>query len=175
MKQNVPVAKGQVYEIAIDSLGNSGEGVGRYEGFTVFVPFTLPGERITARITLVKKNYAVGTLVEILEPSPHRIEPVCPVYGTCGGCTLQHVTYEEQLRLKMQKVRDIMERIGKTNPDLVQPALGPEQPWHYRNKMQIPVGADADKGAVLGFYAMRSHDIVPCTNCAIQNDGNYGS
>lgn len=191
MKQNVPVAKGQVYEIAIESLGNSGEGVGRYEGFTVFVPFALPGERISARITLVKKNYAVGTLVEILEPSPHRIEPVCPVYGTCGGCTLQHVTYEEQLRLKTQKVRDIMERIGKTNPDLVQPALGPKQPWPYRNKMQIPVGWGVDTGSklqgqtgktqagganelkpVLGFYAMGSHDIVPCTNCAIQNEGN---
>lgn len=172
MKQNVPVAKGQVYEIAIESLGNSGEGVGRYEGFTVFVPFALPGERISARITLVKKNYAVGALVEILKPAPHRVEPTCPVYGTCGGCQLQHVTYEEQLRLKTQKVRDIMERIGKTNPDLVQPALGPDNPWHYRNKMQIPVGADSAKGAVLGFYAMGSHDIVPCTNCAIQNDGN---
>lgn len=172
MKQNVPVAKGQVYEIAIESLGNSGEGVGRYEGFTVFVPFALPGERISARITLVKKNYAVGALVEILKPAPYRVEPTCPVYGTCGGCQLQHVTYEEQLRLKTQKVRDIMERIGKTNPDLVQPALGPDNPWHYRNKMQIPVGADSAKGAVLGFYAMGSHDIVPCTNCAIQNDGN---
>lgn len=172
MKQSVPVAKGQVYEIAIESLGNSGEGVGRYEGFTVFVPFALPGERISARITLVKKNYAVGTLVEILKPSPHRVEPTCPVCGTCGGCQLQHVTYEEQLRLKTQKVRDIMERIGKTNPDLVQSALGPDNPWHYRNKMQIPVGADSAKGAVLGFYAMGSHDIVPCTNCVIQNDGN---
>lgn len=171
MKQNVPVAKGQIYTITIQGLGTSGEGVGRYEGFTVFIPFALPEEEVRAKITLVKKKYAVGEVIEILKPSEHRVDPICPVYGTCGGCQLQHVSYEEQLRLKTQNVRDIMERIGKTNPDLVQPALGPASPWQYRNKMQIPVGVE--KGQVaLGFYARGSHAIVPCTNCAIQDDGN---
>lgn len=171
MKENVPVAKGQVYDVRINGLGNSGEGVGRYEGFTVFVPFALPEELVKVQIDLVKKKYAVGKVVEILESSKHRKEAECPVYGICGGCQLQHVTYEEQLNLKTQKVRDIMERIGKTNPDLVQPALGPESPWHYRNKMQIPVGGKVGQ-AELGFYAMGSHSIVPCTNCKIQDDGN---
>ncbi|SUP41737.1 23S rRNA (uracil(1939)-C(5))-methyltransferase RlmD [Veillonella criceti] len=171
MKQTVPVAKGQIYEITIQGLGTSGEGVGRYEGFTVFIPFVLPEEQVKAKITLVKKNYAIGEVVDILKPSPHRVEPICPVYGTCGGCQLQHVSYEEQLHLKTQNVRDIMERIGKTNPALVQPALGPNSPWGYRNKMQIPVGFENDQAA-LGFYARGSHAIVPCTNCAIQDDGN---
>lgn len=171
MKSIVPVEKGQVYEVCINGLGNSGEGVGRYEGFTVFVPFALPGEVVKVRIDLVKKKYATGKIVEILESSPHRITPDCPVYGICGGCQLQHVSYEEQLRLKTQKVRDIMERIGQTNPDVVLPALGPTTPWHYRNKMQIPVGGRAGK-AELGFYAMESHSIVPCVDCKIQDDGN---
>ena len=103
MKRTVPVAKGEIYTIPIHGLGSNGEGVGRYDGFTVFVPFALPGEIITGRITLVKKQYAVGQVVTIETASPHRIEPKCPVYGTCGGCQLQHVTYEEQCNLKTQK------------------------------------------------------------------------
>ena len=171
MKRTVPVAKGEIYTIPIHGLGSNGEGVGRYDGFTVFVPFALPGEIITGRITLVKKQYAVGQVVTIETASPHRIEPKCPVYGTCGGCQLQHVTYEEQCNLKTQKVKDIMERIGHCDPAIVQPTLGPVDPWGYRNKMQLPVGGTV-KNPQLGFYAMGSHRIVPCTDCAIQHDAN---
>lgn len=170
-KMAIPVVTGELYDVHINGLGNSGEGVGRYEGFTVFVPFALPDEVVRVRIDLVKKKYATGSIVEIVEASSHRIEPECPVYGTCGGCQLQHVRYDEQLRLKTQKVKDIMERIGQTTPDVVLPALGPETPWHYRNKMQIPVGGVKGK-AELGFYAMGSHSIVPCVNCKIQDEGN---
>lgn len=168
---NVPVAKGQDYEITIHGLGSSGEGVGRYEGFTVFVPFALPEEVVIARITLVKKNYAVGELVTVKVPSPHRITPRCEVYERCGGCQLQHVSYEEQLRLKTQKVKDVVERIGKQDPSVVQPAIGPKEPWYYRNKMQMPVGLVKGKVA-MGFYERGSHAIVDCQSCYIQKDEN---
>ena len=110
--RHIPVQKGKTYDISIARLGTSGEGVGRYEGFTVFVPFALPGEQVRARITLVKKNYATAALVEVLKPSPDRIQPQCPVYDRCGGCQLQHLSYEGELKEKRQQVRDALERIG---------------------------------------------------------------
>lgn len=171
MKQTVPVAKGQVYTVSITGLGTNGEGVGKYEGFTVFVPYALPEEEVKVRITLVKKQYAVGEVVDIVKPSPHRIEPRCEVYGTCGGCQLQHVTYEEQLKLKTQKVKDVIERLAKDNPDLVLPALGPKEPWYYRNKMQMPVGGQKNK-PLMGFYGRGSHDIVDIDTCYIQQEAN---
>lgn len=171
----VPVAKGQVYTVPIHDLGNSGEGIGRVEGFTVFVPFALPEEVVKARITVVKKNYAVGEIEEIVMPSPHRIEPTCSVYGRCGGCQLQHVSYEEELRLKTEKVKNVMTRIGKIDASLVKPTLGPDEPWLYRNKMQVPVGRTKQGSMaepMMGFYARGSHDIVPFETCQIQLEAN---
>lgn len=166
-----PVEAGATYDIDIHGLGSSGEGVGRYDGFTVFVPFALPGERVQVTMEVVKKNYGKGKLERVLECSPNRVEPICPVYGQCGGCRLQHVSYDEQLRLKTKMVKDIIERIGKDDPEKVHLALGPEQPWSYRNKMQMPVGGI--KGQVdMGFYAMESHRIVPYLDCHIQMNGN---
>lgn len=110
--RQIPVQKGKTYDISIVRLGSSGEGVGRYEGFTVFVPFALPGETVRARITLVKKTYTTASLVEVLKPSPDRIQPQCPVYDRCGGCQLQHLSYEGELKEKRQQVRDALERIG---------------------------------------------------------------
>ena len=168
---NAPVKLGEEVLVTIHGIGSSGEGVGRVDDFTVFVPFALPGETVKVSINMVKKTYATGKLIDIVTPASNRIEPTCNLYGVCGGCQLQHITYEGQLSLKTQKVKDVIERIGHQNPNLVKPALGPKEPWAYRNKMQMPVGGA--KGDIkMGFYAMGSHDIVQGTNCPIQDDGN---
>ena len=168
---NAPVKLGDEVLVEIHGIGSSGEGVGRVDDFTVFVPFALPGETVKVSINMVKKTYATGKLIDIVTPADNRIEPTCELYGVCGGCQLQHITYEGQLSLKTQKVKDVIERIGHQNPDLVKPALGPKEPWAYRNKMQMPVGGV--RGDIqMGFYAMGSHDIVQGTNCPIQDDGN---
>ena len=168
---NAPVKLGDEVLVEIHGIGSSGEGVGRVDDFTVFVPFALPGETVKVSINMVKKTYATGKLIDIVTPADNRIEPTCELYGVCGGCQLQHITYEGQLSLKTQKVKDIIERIGHQNPNLVKTALGPKEPWAYRNKMQMPVGGV--RGDIqMGFYAMGSHDIVQGTNCPIQDDGN---
>lgn len=136
--RQIPVQKGKTYDIFIVRLGSSGEGVGRYEGFTVFVPFALPGETVRARITLVKKTYATASLVEVLKPSPDRIQPQCPVYDRCGGCQLQHLSYEGELKEKRQQVRDALERIGHLQGLDVLPTLGAHTPWHYRIRCSSP-------------------------------------
>jgi len=170
-KRSIPVKLGEEYIITIQGMGNNGEGVGRYEDFTVFIPFTLPGEVIKTKITQYKKNYAVGRIIEIIEAAPNRVVPKCDVYGTCGGCQLQHVSYEGQLALKTQKVRDIIARIAKMDPVMVEATLGAKQPWNYRNKMQMPVAGTAEN-LKMGFYAMGSHDIVENFHCHIQMDLN---
>ena len=137
---NAPVKFGDEVLVTIHGIGSSGEGVGRVDDFTVFVPFALPGETVRVAINMVKKTYATGRLIEIVTMAPNRIDASCDLYGFCGGCQLQHITYEGQLSLKTQKVKDVIERIGHQNPDLVKPALGPKEPWAYRNKMQMPVG-----------------------------------
>ena len=111
--QTAPVRRGEVYEICIDRLGTSGEGVGRYENFTVFVPNALPGERVTVRMEEVKTSYARGRLTEILQQSNDRITPLCSLYEECGGCQLQHLSYAAQLRAKRQQVIDALSHIGK--------------------------------------------------------------
>ncbi len=168
---NAPVQEGFVYEICIDGLGTHGEGVGRVEGFTVFVPFALPGEVVKVHIDLVKKNYGKGHVEEIVTRSPHRVEAPCPVYGQCGGCQLQHVAYEEQLRMKKQIVMDMIKRIGKCDPHIVKDTIGQEYPWQYRNKMQLPVGGVTGRPE-LGFYATESHRIVHFLDCHIQAEQN---
>lgn len=112
MKSKIPVQLGQKYEIKITGMGQSGEGVGRFENFTVFIPYALPGETVEAKITLVKKNYATGEIVSILEKTSDRIKPICKVYDDCGACQLQHYSYEAQLNAKKQKVIDMMEHIA---------------------------------------------------------------
>ncbi len=107
----LPVEQGKQYNLTINSLGTSGEGVGRIEGFTVFVEGGLPHEELTVKITEVKKSYATGQLVKIVKASPDRVEPACGIYKECGGCQLQHMSYEAQLKAKQQQVKDAMERI----------------------------------------------------------------
>ena len=171
MKHQVPVEKGNVYELQIHTLGMSGAGVGRVEDFTVFVPGALPGETVRAAIDEVKKSYARGRVVELVKASRDRVEPPCPIYADCGGCQLMHMDYMAQLRAKRQQVIDAVTRIGKQKGVEVLPTLGAATPWNYRNKMQFPIGRD--KGhTVIGCFAQGSHRIIDTTDCRIQREGN---
>ena len=170
-QQKVPMCVGHTYTIEIHGTCSSGEGVGRYEGFTVFVPYALPNETVQVKITIVKKNYAVGDIVEVLTPSAERVVPECKVYGNCGGCQLQHASYAEQLHLKTESVKSVIERIAKCDPNLVLPCIGPEEPWRYRNKMQMPVGGTIGN-IRMGFYQKGSHSIINHEHCPIQDVGN---
>lgn len=167
----LPVEKNQEYEIIIEDLGNNGEGIGRVNGYTVFVEGALPGERVKVLMVKIKKHYGYGKLREILTPSPDRRNPRCPVADKCGGCQLQHLSYEAQLAFKTKKVKDHLERIGGLSDIKVLPALGMEQPWRYRNKAQFPVGG-ADGTPQIGFYAKRSHRIIDTPVCYLQNEIN---
>ncbi len=171
MKKEIPVTRGKMYEIEIDSLGTSGEGVGRYEEFTVFVPGALPGERVMVLMEEVKKSYGKGRIQEILKKSEDRVSPVCSIYDRCGGCQLQHLEYMAQLKAKRRQVIDAVTRIGKL-PDLfVAPTIGAASPWNYRNKMQFPIGRKKDR-VVIGCFARGSHEIIDTMDCHIQKEGN---
>ena len=167
----IPVEINKEYDIRISSLGSSGEGVGRMEGFTVFVTGGLPGELVRVRIGEVKKSYASGRLLKVLEASPDRVEPKCPIYKECGGCQLQHLSYEGQLKVKQQQVKDAMERIGHQKDLPVLPVLGAENPWNYRNKVAFPVGREKGR-TIIGCFAQGSHKIIDASNCLIQDELN---
>lgn len=169
MREVQPVAKNMVVDMFIDNLGHEGEGVGRYEGFTLFVPGALPKEHIRAKVLKVKKNYGYAKLLEVLESSKERTNPPCPIYDRCGGCSLQHLSYQGQLDYKRQMVIDNLERIGKITDVLVHPTLGMEVPWRYRNKVQVPIG-EREGGLVAGFYAKGTHDIIDMQACLIQHE-----
>ncbi len=159
-------------ELTITGLGSSGEGVGKEQGFTFFVPGALPGERVQAQITLLKKKYGLGRLVKLLVPSQDRTAPLCPVYEACGGCQLQHLSYPAQLKYKRQTVIDDLERIGHFPHPVVQETLGAKDPWHYRNKMQLPVAQEKGHPLVMGCYAQGTHRVIDIKDCLIQQKTN---
>ncbi len=161
------VDKNKIYEIEIGGLGTSGEGVGKFQGFTVFVEGALPTEKILAEIVEVKKNYAVGKLLKILRESSERVKPFCPIYESCGGCQLQHLSYTAQLNWKRQQVADAVERIGKLRGVEIFDTLGMKNPLRYRNKMQFPVG-HTKNNLIIGCYARGSHKIIDTDSCQIQ-------
>ncbi len=169
---SLPVEKNNTYEMTIDALGSNGEGIGRIDGFTVFVEGALPEEVVKVLILKVKKSYGYGKLLEIVKESPYRVVPPCPVAKTCGGCQLQHLSYAGQLAYKARKVKDDLERIGGLQEVGEVPIYGMENPWRYRNKAQFPVGMGRDGLAEIGFYAKRSHRIVDTPVCFLQNPVN---
>ena len=171
MKREVLVTKGQIIEIDITGLNSEGDGVGRYEGLTIFVKGALAGEKVQVSLTLVKKNYAVGKLMKILTASPDRIEPKCPVYKQCGGCQLQHLSYEGQLKAKHQQVYDALTRIGHLEGVKVLPTLEAPNPWNYRNKMQVPCMGTPQK-QFIGCFALNTHKVIDVENCFIQKEKN---
>ncbi|WP_350343267.1 23S rRNA (uracil(1939)-C(5))-methyltransferase RlmD [Proteinivorax tanatarense] len=158
---------GKKYTATIEDITHKGEGVGKIDGFTVFVPQGLPEDKVEIEIISIKKNYGRGLIQKIINPSPHRIKPNCPTYEKCGGCNLQHTDYSYQLKLKQKLVKDALERIGGFQSVTVHQTLtaGDKK---YRNKVQSPVGI-VDGKTVAGFYKPKSHEIVPLENCHIQH------
>ncbi len=164
------VENNRVYELKIDDMGHSGEGVGKIEGFTVFVEGGLPEDVLKIKITQVKKNYAIGKLLEVIAPAPSRIEAPCFIAHRCGGCQIMHMDYQAQLKIKEKRVAETIKRIGKLEP-VIHPTLGMENPYEYRNKAQFPVGMIKGK-AIMGFYEKGSHQIVDTPYCHIQHPIN---
>ena len=165
----VPLKTGDEIEIEITALSSGGHGIGRYQGFAVFVPFTWMGDHITAQITKVQKNYAEAKLVDILIPSPERVEPPCPAFGNCGACSLMHASYSAQLEAKRRIVQDAFERIGGISGVTVKPTIGMDTPLCYRNKASFPFGNHNGR-VVFGCYEKRSHRLIPLDGCLIQNE-----
>jgi len=191
-------------EVTLDIIGltQDGEGVGRADGFTLFVQGALPGERVKAKVLKVKKQYGYAKMLELLQASPDRVEAPCPIYRQCGGCQLQHMDYAAQLKWKRQHVIDSLTRIGKlrvadaagaaeaagdaggaggvvADGVVVHPTIGMAEPWRYRNKAQVPIGmaladmADGAAGSLIGgFYARGSHRIIDMDACVIQHERN---
>ena len=165
----IPVEKNEELELTIDSVTLEGSGVGRVDGFAVFVPGALAGERVRTHIIKAAASYAVGKLMEVTEPSPRRAEPACPVYDRCGGCVFGHVAYGEELRIKERQVQDALVRLGGLSNVPLRPILGMDRPERYRNKGAFPYGL-TDRGPSFGFYAPRSHRLVPVEDCLIEQE-----
>ncbi|HTZ53834.1 MAG TPA: 23S rRNA (uracil(1939)-C(5))-methyltransferase RlmD [Candidatus Acidoferrum sp.] len=164
--RSAPVAVGAEYELAFSDLLANGQAVGRAGGIVVFCFGPLPQERARVRITAVKPKYAIGELVRILTPSKYRTTPFCPVFGACGGCQLQHLSYPAQLTWKSDTVRNALARIGGFAEATVRDTVGMTYPRGYRNKMSLVVEQRAG-GSTMGFYQQRSHDLVPIDACPI--------
>ena len=166
--------KNQEILLTIEDFTKEGEGLGKYQGFPLFVKDTVIGDVAKVSVTKLKKNYGYARLVEIIEPSPDRVIPPCPVARQCGGCKIQQLSYEKQKEFKWNQVANCMKRIGgfADIESKMEPVYGMEEPWHYRNKAQFPIGKDKEGNLVAGFYAGRTHSIVPNTNCLIQANVN---
>ena len=158
--------KNELIKISIDGISSDGSGVGRADGIAVFVPFAVPGDTAEVRIVKTAKNCLYGKLERIITPSPDRIEPDCAAFGKCGGCVYRSVNYEAELRYKRDKMQAAFRRIGGLDIDVPE-VVGCPETERYRNKLMLPVGADFDGNPRLGFYARRSHRIVPCDDCRL--------
>ena len=170
-KTQAPVLKNEFYDVTFEDLTHDGAGVAKVEGFPIFVPNGLPDEKAKIKVINVKKGYAFGRLVELYEESKYRVDAPCPIYKQCGGCQLQHISYEGQLKAKQKQVQEVLTRIGHLKDIPVHPVLGMEDPWRYRNKAQVPV-ADREGGLIAGFYQQRSHEIIDMEACLIQQEKN---
>jgi len=172
----ISLQKNKDYSIDISGMTHEGQGVGRIENLAVFVDGAILGETVQVKIVKLNKSYAIGKLINITTPSKDRITPFCQAYGKCGGCSLQHMTYEAQLEFKTNTVKDAIRRIGKLEEVAVHDTIGMDngdeategKALNYRNKAQYPVGM-GDNGAIVGFYAKRSHRIVENEHCGIQD------
>ncbi|MDM0917377.1 23S rRNA (uracil(1939)-C(5))-methyltransferase RlmD [Clostridium perfringens] len=164
------VEKNKEYIFDIISQGYEGEGIAKIDNkYPIFIERALKGEKVKVRIVKVNKNFAYGKLMEVLEPSEERVNPPCAIYKRCGGCKLQHASYKAQLDFKWDRVKDCVSKIGKLDPTIVKYPLGMENPWRYRNKVQLPIGL-INGEVKIGFFAPRSHDIIDMESCLIQDE-----
>jgi len=162
--------------VTIEDIGSDGEGIGKVDGFTLFVKDAVIGDTVEAKIMKAKKNYAYARLEKVITPSPFRVEPKCAYHRQCGGCQIQALSYEKQLEFKANKVRNHLLRIGGFEEELLdrvmEPIVGMEEPYRYRNKAQYPVGTDKNGEIITGFYAGRTHSIIANTECYLGVPGN---
>ena len=169
--------KNDIATVTIEDIGVNGEGIGKVDGYTLFIKDAVIGDRVEVKVMKAKKNYGYARLMKILEPSAARVEPRCAFARKCGGCQIQEMSYEQQLAFKEKKVRGNLERIGGVAPELLdrvmEPVLGMEEPFGYRNKAQFPFGTDREGRPVTGFYAGRTHDIISNTDCALGAPVNH--
>lgn len=164
------VEKNKEYIFDIISQGYEGEGIAKIDNkYPIFIEGALKGEKVKVRIVKVNKNFAYGKLMEVLEASEERVNPSCAIYKRCGGCKLQHASYKAQLDFKWDRVKDCVSKIGKLDPSIVKYPLGMENPWRYRNKVQLPIGL-INGEVKIGFFAPRSHDIIDMESCLIQDE-----
>ena len=168
--------KNDIFDLEITDMGVDGEGIGHYDGMTFFVKDALIGDVIKARATKLKKNYGYARVEEVVTPSTFRVEPKCPHHRRCGGCQIQALSYEKQLEFKQEKVRGNLIRIGGFSAEEIDakmlPVIGMETPFRYRNKAQFPVGNDKEGNLVTGFYAARTHSIIPVEDCLLGVEEN---
>lgn len=172
--------KNDIVDITIEDMGVDGEGIGKYEGYTLFVKDAVIGDVVQAKIMKMKKNYGYARLMKVLQPSDKRVEPICEFHRQCGGCQLQAVAYSEQLKFKERKIRNNLQRIGgfelALQPDsdkpYMEPIIGMDTMYHYRNKAQFPIGEDKEGNPIAGFYAGRTHDIIANTRCYLGDEVN---
>lgn len=163
--------KDDLLTVEITDIGNDGEGIGKIDGYTLFIKDAVIGDKVKAKIMKAKKNYAYAHLEEVITPSKDRVKPRCPIARQCGGCQIQNMSYESQLKFKQNKVRNNIIRLGgfdeKEIDSIMEPIIGMDDPFKYRNKAQFPVGKDKNGKIVTGFYAGHSHNIIPNTDCMI--------
>ncbi|QIB26859.1 23S rRNA (uracil(1939)-C(5))-methyltransferase RlmD [Caloranaerobacter azorensis] len=161
----------EIYEVKIEDINHKGQGVAKIEGFTVFIDGGLPGDKCKVKLINIKKNYGVGEIVSIIEPSTKRVIPKCKISYACGGCQIQGLDYQEQLKIKTNKVKNDIKKIGHLEDVVIHDTLGMDNPYRYRNKAQFPVGRKNKKTAI-GFYKRGSHEIVDTNSCIIQHEVN---
>lgn len=171
-KRTAPVKKNEIITLTFEDLTHQGNGVGKVNGYPLFVPYGLPGEEAKVLVVKVNKKFGFGKLLEVTKPSPERVEPPCHVFFKCGGCQIQHMSYDMQLKMKHNQVKNVMRKIAHLDHVPVHTPIGMENPWRYRNKVSIPVGEH--KGELItGFYRMRSHDIIKdMDTCVVQDEVN---
>lgn len=164
----MPIQKNDRLTVFVEDLTHDGQGVAKVDGYPLFIKGALPDEEVEIHVIKALKKYGFAKLLNVTKPSPFRVEAPCPVFSVCGGCQLQHLSYEGQLMVKEKQVRSAMERIGKIHTTVL-PVKGMENPWRYRNKSQIPFGTENGR-IVAGFYKSGSHEIADTPTCLIQSE-----
>ena len=168
--------KNEIVKVKIEDIGVGGEGIGKVDGYTLFIKDAIIGDVVEAKVMKAKKNYGYARLMKVITPSEYRVEPKCAFARRCGGCQIQEMSYDRQLVFKDQKIRGNLERIGGFTKDqidtVMQPVVGMEHPFGYRNKAQFPFGTDKEGNPITGFYAGRTHDIIANTDCALGVEQN---